>query len=388
MLKELLEKLIRFKTTPDNKRELRRALAWIKSQVKMLPVEIQEHTVNGSPSLIITTQDTKTPVLWLQAHLDVVNGSAEIFRPRVKGKRMYGRGSYDMKFAIACYIKLLKDLKKNLSSLDFGIMITSDEEVGGKNGVRAMVEKGYRSQVAFLPDGGSEWSIEQGAKGVLRLNFKSSGVSAHGSRPWEGRNAIEDLMSFLYTVKQEIPDSPEGSVDHYHNTMNVGVVKGGDAVNMVPNYAEAEAEFRFTHTSSRKEIEEIIYRVKKGFKNISIDEILFMESTSIDPENDYCRVYGNILKKTYKKNLSFMVSHGASDARYFTSVGIPTLLLRPKGDGLHSESEWVDLKSLDQFYEIMKLFVIEVAKYKGLSRFRIIKIFKNFIRSFWRKLPL
>jgi len=48
--------------------------------------------------------------LFLVAHIDVVGAKKELFRAKIKGKKLFGRGAFDMKYAIACYMKLLFDL--------------------------------------------------------------------------------------------------------------------------------------------------------------------------------------------------------------------------------------------------------------------------------------
>jgi len=54
---------------------------------------------------------------------------------------------------------------------------------------------------------------------------------------------------------------------------------------------------------------------------------------------------------------SFLKSHGSSDARFFLEKGIPAILIRPVGGNLHSEKEWIDIKSLEVFYEVLKEFI-------------------------------
>ena len=134
-----------------------------------MPFTPHLHTFEGYSSWVMTTQSTSSPRIWLVAHLDVVPASTALFSPVVKDGRMYGRGVYDIKMAIACYLRLMRELPH----ADIGMMITTDEEIGGMNGVHRLLEAGYRCDVALLPDGRFNWNLEKEAKGVLQIQRKA-----------------------------------------------------------------------------------------------------------------------------------------------------------------------------------------------------------------------
>jgi len=67
------------------------------------------------------------------AHVDVVAGDESLFTLRTSGDKLSGRGAYDMKFAIAAYMQLVDELQGTLNAYDFSIMITTDEEYGGRD---------------------------------------------------------------------------------------------------------------------------------------------------------------------------------------------------------------------------------------------------------------
>src|SRR5262249_3930331 len=156
-------------------------------------LHFKHQTFEGHPTLVITTKDTMTPDIFLVAHIDVVPAPKSLYQPRIESNKMYGRGAYDMKMAIACYILLLHELKEWLGEKNIGLMLTSDEEIGGMQGVKRLLEAGYSSKVAFLPDGGFNWNFEEEAKGVLQIKIAARGKSSHSSRPWLGENAIDSL---------------------------------------------------------------------------------------------------------------------------------------------------------------------------------------------------
>jgi succinyl-diaminopimelate desuccinylase len=367
-LKEILSTLIAFKTITGNKKESFKALNWIKNQLKNFPVYFLQFEKNNFPTLLITTQKTKKPILWLAAHLDVVNGLEKNFKSYIKGNKLYGRGAFDMKFAIACYLKLFQELDSELKKFSVGIMITTDEEVGGWNGTKYILDKGYLSKVCILPDGGENWKIEKGAKGVWHIKIKSFGKSSHGSRPWLGENAIWNLMNFLKDLSQIFAKEPCQDKNHLHSTINIGKIQGGTATNQVPDYVESFVDIRFINKEDLEKIKRKLTELKKKYKKIFMETTAFANNFESDLQEKYHRIFIEIAKKEFKLKITPTYSHGSSDARFFAEKKIPTIVIRPKGGGAHSENEWIDLKDLEKFYIVIKRFVEEIA-IENFSRF-------------------
>jgi len=360
-LQDILSKLISFKTVTGNKEENIKAFNWIRNQLKNLPVYFTQLEKNNFPSLLITTQRTKKPILWLAGHLDVVSGSEKVFKPYMKGNKLYGRGAFDMKFSIACYIKLFQELKESLKNFNIGIMITTDEEIGGWNGTKYILDHGYLSKVCILPDGGENWRIEKGAKGIWHIKIKSFGKSSHGSRPWLGDNAIFNLINFLRDLSQVFPKEPCKNKNHLHSTINISKIQGGKATNQVPDYAEGFVDIRFMNKKDLKKIKRKLNELKRKYRKILIETIAFANNFKSDLKEKYHKIFIEIAKKEFKVDIIPTYSHGSSDARFFAEKKIPTIVIRPKGGGAHSEDEWIDLKDLEKFYNVIKRFVEEVA---------------------------
>ncbi len=361
MLDDLLKTLVEFKTITNDTHENEKALLWIKNEISNLPVFTTLFKSNNHSALLITTRKTKTPKIWLNGHVDVVAGSDKMFAPKIIGNKLIGRGVFDMKFAVASYIFLLKDINKNLKQYDFGIMLVSDEEIGGFNGTSKILESGYSSKLAIIPDGGENWTIEESAKGAISIVVKSKGISAHGARVWLGKNAINNLTDFLLDLRNEFNNEPCNDPKHYHTTLNIGKISGGNATNQVPNYAEAGIDIRFTPDTNFKEVFKRIKNIKRKFKNIDIEIKTKGVSYKIDKSDKFLKSFLEILSKN-KIKTGFINSHGSSDARFFVEKNIPVILTRPKGGNLHSEKEWIDIKSLNLFYKVLKEFIEKEGK--------------------------
>lgn len=361
MLKSFLLKLVSFKTETKNKKESKKAIDWIKNKLKNLPLKFVDFNFSGFPSLLILTKKTKNPKIFLAGHIDVVPAKKEDFLPKIKNGKIFARGVFDMKFALACYLKLLKELAGNLKNYNLGLMITSDEEIGGFLGTKKILERGYKSKAVFLPDGGKNWNLEIKAKGVWHLKIKIFGKSAHGSRPWEGKGANETLIDFLKEFKNFFPKEPCRIKNHWHKTLTVGKIEGGKVTNQVSDFSEALVDIRFLSLSQKEKLKEKIKFLQKKYKNIKIEEIIFANPYFISPKNKYLLLFQKIIKEKIKRKVSFSFSHGSSDARFFLEKKIPVILTRPKGGGHHSQKEWIDLKDLEKYYLVLKEFVKKTA---------------------------
>jgi len=345
-MQKYLEKLISFKSISERKEESEKAIKWIESQIPShYKTEIKKY--NGFPVLKVGSE---RPTISLQAHLDVVSGEKSLFRTKVKEGRIYGRGVYDMKFAIAAYIQLLKE--KNYGE-KVGMLITSDEELGGFYGVKAVLEEGYSPKVCFLPDGGDNWKFELKTKGGYHLKISSEGVSGHASRPWSGESAIHNLVHFL----TELEEIFEKSVDEndFKSTFNIGKIKGGQSTNKIASYAEAMVDIRFTDEKERKRIISKIEKLKDKYKKIKVKEEIYVDLFNTRVGNFHKLFSESAKRKGIKISETF--AHGSSDARYFNKKNIPTIVIKPKGGGAHSSNEWVDLEDLKKYYSVLKDFI-------------------------------
>ena len=361
-LQYTLEKLIRFKTVTGDAAAVQASYEWIKDQVSVAPLYIKEHVHDGYKTLVMTTRRTRSPKVWLAAHVDVVAGSAALFKPVVRDGRLIGRGAYDMKFAIACYVELLQELAAEARKYDIGVIIVSDEEVRGGSMGKVLKDLRLSGEVAFLPDGGGEWQFEEAAKGVYSLVMRAHGQSAHGSRPWHGESAIMKLHAFITDVTQAMAEFATDDPLHWYPTLNIGRISGGEAWNQVAETAEATFDIRYTRASERKAIERMLARLGKRHPGIALETKIEVEPISVGRGKDQAKAFIRIAKELYGIKVGWKKSYGGSDAEFLHKNNIPTLLIWPKAGGAHSEHEWIDLADLERYYEVLKAWVKEIAQ--------------------------
>jgi succinyl-diaminopimelate desuccinylase len=349
---ELTKALVSFKTTDGNLFELDRCINFIKNYFSGCNVVIKKFVCNKKPSLVVTLHKTRKPELFLVGHIDVVPAKDRDFVPVVKKGKLFGRGSCDNKASVAAMMHLVREFSGEKKKPSLGMIITSDEEIGGEDGIRFLLKKqGYRSRFVVVPDGGGIDELVTKEKGFLRLKISALGKAAHSAHLWEGENAIEKLMAAYWKIKKLFPKTT--ARNRWKTTVNLGKISGGNAVNVVPNRAEMELDVRYTERDSK---EKIIKKIGK-VKGVEVELLQHGLMFKTDKNNAYAAALKKAMQKALKKRVVFSVEHGASDIRFFSEYNVPGVLFMPKGGNIHAENEYVDIKSLKKFYFVLKEFI-------------------------------
>ncbi len=349
--------LMAFHTTEDRPDQLNACADYIAGFFAGTGLKIERFEFEGVPSVVVT-KGTKTPKIFLSGHFDVVPGEDELFIPRVEGNKLYGRGAMDMKSGDAAMMHLMRDLATTEHSV--GLMLTGDEEVGGFNGTAKLLEAGYVSQVAIIPDGGeAAHDVMRGQKGILRVILTARGVNAHGSTPWLGENAIERLSAILPRIQDQFLSLSKHPEDHWVTTLNVGRIQGGVATNQVPDIATAHLDIRFPETDSPKEIEARIRSVLT--EGIEVECSVMGSPVSVDVEHPLARPFLEAIRERGREP-NWGVDHGASDGRFFADHGALVLMSQPDGANLHAPGEWAHIPSIKYYYDVLKVYVDAVAR--------------------------
>lgn len=348
-----LKTLVSFKTVKGNTTEFDKLYEYVLS---VLPPNMKSEFFisNGEKSLYAYYGKRNSPDILLNAHVDIVPASDGMFTIKKKAKTYIGRGVIDMKYATASFIEVLQN--PSLKDKNIALLLTSDEEIGGKNGAGFFIQQNIKPKFVFTPDGGKDFSIEEASKGVVVVCVKVKGVSAHSAYKWKGKSATEELVDVLKLIKDQLNQDCSDSCDHWHQTYNIGKIQGGGATNQVADYAEAFLDFRYAKSAELTKYKKILSNVKKNRPGVSIEYIM-QEPVFSAHKSKYVDLWIDVCKDHIKRPLIRSKSHGASDARYFSSKGMPVLVTRPDGGDLHTESEWIDIKSFELFTKILKDFL-------------------------------
>jgi succinyl-diaminopimelate desuccinylase len=346
---ELTKSLIRFKTLHSRPDEIMACADFIEAYLSEHGVRWKRLDREGVPSILVLPKDNHAPVI-LMSHIDVVDGPDELFEPHEKEGKLYGRGSIDDKYAAALSLVLFKEhlarqreLGKGQEDLPFGILVTGDEEAGGKKGAKEALAE-VKAEFCIALDGGGLKKIVAKEKGILRLKLVSRGRSAHGARPWLGENAIENLIADYLKIK---PFFELTEAEHWHRTLNFGIINAGKSANQVPDYAEALFDIRYTENDDVEGLVEAMRREVRGELVVETVEPLFCGGDS-----PYLDLILNIAKET-----SVGFEHGASDARFLSDYGIKGIVWGADGDmSQHSNEEHLNIESTLALYHILDEF--------------------------------
>ncbi len=360
----LLKALVEMPTVTTDIAANRAALDWAKKIVHKLPLHVTDFEHDGYSALILTTRRTKHPKVLLSAHIDVVPAANDEFIFREENGRYYGRGVFDMKFAAATYLQLLLDLGDKLPQYDLGVVLTTDEEVTmGMSGARPLVKAGWGGDIIIDPDAITpSWGIQKAAKGLLRYRVTCQGEAGHASRTWQHKNAIEGLMDYLNDLRALFPTEPCNDEEHIHPTFNIGTIQGGQIVSQVAGSASAEVDMRIAPGFTYKKLEQRIHEVALQHPGIVLEHLLADDPVQLDLELKCVKQLQSIITETTSTSNKPHVAHGASEAGFYTAKGMPVLLFAGPGGNNHAKDEWLGAEGLEQFSDIIRIFVEREAR--------------------------
>jgi acetylornithine deacetylase/succinyl-diaminopimelate desuccinylase-like protein len=296
------------------------------------------------------------PIVLLSGHTDVVAGAEEQFHLEVEEDRLVGRGTFDMKFAIAGYMQLVDEIKDRLKEYNFAILIVSDEETTDI-GSRGHVAAGLRPQICILPDSTApNWDIESLAKGYWRFDLIAEGRAAHGGRPWEGESASLKLIQALHELKTHFEDQHIAS-----DSLNIGKIHGGEAHNMVCAEMTASIDVRFMSEENMLSKRQLIEALCKKY-DITMHEVTLAYPAITDLDNPLIKQYMDSVEKITGRRPGEFISCAGSDAPYFQQEGIHCILSCCEGGGHHTKNEWIGRKSFAQFVPILRDYLDETAR--------------------------
>lgn len=306
---------------------------------------------------LIATHIGKTadgPRILLIGHIDTVlpEGEAER-RPFTISQRdgvrsATGPGVLDMKSGVligmyALHL-LIEGQEANYSNVTF--LCNSDEEVGSPSSRPLVQELAQQADaVLVLEPGRAEETIVSSRKGCGQYRVEVHGLSAHaGVEPQRGRNAILEL-SYQVQKMQALNGTIPGA------TLSVGIIRGGERTNVVPDYAYFDVDVRVTHQASIQALEAAMRQVTSQNKlqgtRITLSGSMLCRPFERDSRNAHLIELAKEAGHELGLKIEDLGSGGASDANTTAAMGIPTLDGLGAGGGLaHNPGEFIELDYL------------------------------------------
>jgi len=303
------------------------------------------------------------------AHFDVVPVSGEWrhgspFSGTVENGWIYGRGTSDMKGAIASIVFALKALRATGTRPLFNIEVsfTADEETDSTLGTEWVTRHGrLRADYAIVGEGGEGDHICCGHNGVVWLNVRVHGRAAHGSTPERGVNALEKMAALVLALDdckralaQKKFRTPDGLVRT--PTLNLGGVFAageGGKVNTVPAAASFSIDRRVLPVETVAEAERDLRAFLKQAAakipqcRITVEKISDNHSCYRDPATPFAAALQASVTRVRRRPAKFTTSTGFNDMHFFANVRrIPTLGYGPGGKNYHAVNECAKVREL------------------------------------------
>ncbi len=268
------------------------------------------------------------PAIVFSTHMDTVPP----FIPSSEdGENIYGRGSCDAKGIIAAQVAAA--LRLHDEGLHVGLLFVAGEE---RDSAGAIEANQYPIGSRFLINGEpTENRLGLASKGALRVEIVSHGRAAHSAYPELGDSAIDKLLEALRRVRAiELPVNEEVGP----STMNIGVIEGGRAPNVIPDFAKAQLMYRLVGPAD-------------GLRKAIVDAVADLGEVKFVLEIPFIRF------RTVP-DIPTMIASFTTDVPVFTNWGEPLLIGPGSIHVAHTEKEFI---SKAQLFEAIDLYC-EIAR--------------------------
>ncbi len=323
------------------------------------------------------TKNPKSKTIWLESCLDTVSIGNVLkwkyppLKTTIKGSKMYGRGVADSKVGIAIFCYLAKELYGN-SSFKGNIILGFDanEQSGEYSGIRDIVKtQKPKADVCILGYQGID-EISIGMRGWLRLKIITKGESTHtGSRSKKGNNAIHQMVEVIRTLRKLDLGGKKEPFFNYGSAFNVSLVKGGIAINIVPDECEINIDIRFLPSQTKQEIlnkiSKALKELRKKDSNIHYEiEFLRCESSFLtNPKDKFVKLLQKTAQDELKTKIPLVTSGAGSVGSVISKLDIPIInSFGCKNDNVHALNEWIDISTIPKVFEIYRKAILEFCK--------------------------
>jgi len=314
----------------------------------------------GRPNVEGWVDSGCSETLLLEAHLDTVHAdrmTIDPFRPVIDDGKLYGRGACDTKGSIASFLHAVASALEHPGRLRYNIrfLFVSDEEYRFA-GAREAVRRGLKATFGIAGEPTS-LALVRAHKGVTRWKINARGVASHSAYPERGANAIYRMAEVIKRLEQHGQEllNSAGHPSLGTPTLSVGVIEGGQAVNVVPDACWIEVDRRSLPDETS---ESVLRPVKDLLKDLPDVEIaaphISVAGMDVPEDSPIVQLLGKAVKHTLA-NVEIASANYATDAGVYNSVGIPAVVFGPGNIAqAHTDSEFISVSQLEQAALILK----------------------------------
>jgi succinyl-diaminopimelate desuccinylase len=360
----LTRSLLRFDTVNPPGRE-RDCARYAGSLLEEWGYKVDYHEYEDARTSVIARgggSDAKAP-LCLTGHLDVVPVGArpwtrDPFSGETDGDRLYGRGSSDMKAGVAAILLAARSMAKRLAGTPGVVIILTAAEEGGCIGSRHLAEQRKllgNAGAMVVGEPTSNYPLV-GHKGSVKFHARFKGVSAHGSMPHLGVNAIYKAARALGKLEAfdfGVPAHPVMGKP----TLNVGTIEGGNTVNAVPDSANIGVDIRtvpgMDHAALLKSLQNLM-------EEAEVDVFSNLGPVWTEPGEAWVQRVFEICRPYVDDRLEARTAPYMTDAANLLKVyaGAPTVVLGPGEAAMaHQTDEYCSMERIRQSVSIYEALI-------------------------------
>jgi acetylornithine deacetylase len=338
--------------------------AYLASELARLGLEVQTYEVApGRPNVVGTLRGTGDgPALLLNGHMDTVGvaGMSDPFGAAIENGRLYGRGAQDMKGSLAAMLGAVKALRDGGVFLRGNLIVAFviDEETISLG--TADLVRHVQAHAAIVTEP-TELRVTLAHRGFVWLDVETRGRAAHGSRFDEGVDAIMHMGRFLAALdglEQALRARPAHPLVG-PPSLHASIIKGGSEISVYPALCRLSVERRTLPGESAAavtaELQALIDALMAADPAVQATVRVSFERDPFEVSPDAAIVHA--LDKAAARQIGQRLPHAGAtfwtDAAILAGAGMETALIGPKGGGLHSDVEWVDLGSVHDLAAIL-----------------------------------
>jgi acetylornithine deacetylase/succinyl-diaminopimelate desuccinylase family protein len=365
---DLLVRLIKARSYPGVPQQEAATVAELKAFLEGYHIRTTVTEVkDGRPNLLAAVEGGRPGRhLLFCGHTDTVppnvGSTVDFFAAVEKEGKLYGRGTVDMKGALAAMAGALAELaeRKSLPAGRVTLAAVIDEELESL-GAEALIRSGFKADAAVVGEPTSN-KIAIGHKGLEWLSVEFIGRAAHGGTPEAGINAISAAAYFVRLVEEELGPELKKRRDPILGlpVINMGTIAGGDQPSTVAAHCAIKLDRRWVTTETIEQVfsdlESLLAKVKARLPGLrtNISRVpggmatMIHGPVTIDPGHPIVKSAQKALAAASHKAYGLTVFPAWTDGALISREGkIPTIIWGPGAlDHAHSPEENVPLEEV------------------------------------------
>jgi acetylornithine deacetylase/succinyl-diaminopimelate desuccinylase-like protein len=304
----------------------------------------------------------------INTHFDTVPSSSKWTRnplqASLEGDRLYGLGTSDAKGGIAATLYALtklEDCRFGKLEVLFSNYEDNSRKLDGETWLGApyfLKHNRLEANSGINVEGtvrDSKFMISLGCGGRVGFEVTTIGKQAHSSDSRLGRNAIYDMMKVIEALRR-LPPARMTLDDHEAYTeLNVSIIEGGIAMNMIPPECKITCERRVLPNEDWDEVKRQVDSALFTLKGIDFNVEFYKPQRSylLDRAHPVVALTRDSVLNTLGYEPKFKVDSGRTDSIYFDQIaGIKTVIFGP-GEEAHIPDEFVNVKRLEEFSQVL-----------------------------------